>query len=299
MDNATQLPTMSPALKPERPRAERVEILTQVCADELLGAFGLGNGLPPVRHLARLPAERLARQVATYDEIVGASGLAAGGAWALGRMARRAVIEGRENVPTEGPVLLAANHPGLADSIALFANVPRRDLRVMAAQRPLLAALPNTSRYLIPVPEGSSGRLGAVRTAARHLRGGGAVLTFPGGRIEPDPAVLPGALEALERWSESLDLFARLVPGLTVVPAVVSGVLSPTALRNPLTFVRRRRRDREWLAATLQMLTPALRDITTKVAFGRAVRAGEVPDGGIRDAVVGETRRLIERCAPG
>jgi hypothetical protein len=195
-------------------------------------------------------------------------------------------------------VLLAANHPGLADSIALFANVPRRDLRVMAAQRLLLAALPNTSRYLIPVPEGSSGRLGAVRTVARHLRGGGAVLTFPGGRIEPDPAVLPGALEALERWSESLDLFARLVPGLTVVPAVVSGVLSPTALRNPLTFVRRQRRDREWLAATLQMLTPALRDVTTKVAFGRPLRAGEVPDGNIRDAVVGETRRLIERCVP-
>jgi hypothetical protein len=169
----------------------------------------------------------------------------------------------------------------------------------MAAQRPLLAALPNTSRYLIPVPEGQSGRLGAVRTAARHLRAGGAVLTFPGGRIEPDPAVLPGALEALERWSESLDLFARLVPGLTVVPAVVSGVLSPTALRNPLTFVRRQSRDREWLAATLQMLTPALRDVTTEVAFGSAVRAGEVPDGSIREAVVGETRRLIERCAPG
>src|SRR3712207_4747472 len=178
---------MSPAREPKRPRAERVEVLTQVCVDELLGAFGLSNALPPLRRLARPPAERLARQVATYDELVGESGLAAGGAWALARMSRRAVIEGRENVPTEGPVLLAANHPGLADSIALFANVPRRDLRVMAAQRPLLVALPNTSRYLIPVPEGQSGRLGAVRTAARHLREGGAVLTFPGGRIEPDP----------------------------------------------------------------------------------------------------------------
>jgi len=288
---------MDPAHGQEHERPEQVEVLTRVCAGELLEAFGLGDGVRPLRLLARVPAERLARQVATYDEIVGESGLAAGGTWALERMIRGAEVEGRENIPLEGPVLLAANHPGLADSLALFATVPRGDLRVLAARRPILAALPNTSRFLIPVPESLSGRLGAVRTAARHLRRGGAILTFPGGRIEPDPTVLPGAEEALERWSESLDLFARLVPGLTVVPAVVSGVLSPTALRNPLTFVRRQRRDREWLAATLQMLTPALRDVTTSVAFGQPVRAGDVPERIVRGAVLDEARRLIERCA--
>jgi hypothetical protein len=298
LDNISRLPALSPAREPEPGRAEQIEVLTRVCADELLEAFGLGGGIRGLDLLARIPARRLAHQIATYDEIVGRSGLAAGGAWALERMARSAEVEGRENVPTEGPLLLAANHPGLADSIALFSGVPRQDLRVMAAERPLLTALPNTSRYLITVPEGSSGRLGAVRTAARHLKRGGAVLTFPGGRIEPDPAVLPGARDALERWSESLDLFARLVPGLTVVPAVVSGVLSPTALRNPLIFVRRERRDREWLAASLQMLMPALRNVTTRVVFGEPVRAGDT-DGTVREAVLRETRRLIERCAPG
>jgi len=289
---------MGPAHGTEHACPEQIEALTRVCAGELLEAFGLGGGiLTPLELLARVPAERLAHQVATYDEIVGESGLAAGGTWALERMTRSAEVEGLENIPLEGPVLLAANHPGLADSLVLFATVPRGDLRVIAARRPILGALPNTSRFLIPVSESPSGRLGAVRTAARHLRRGGAVLTFPGGRIEPDPTVLPGAEEALERWSESLDLFARLVPGLTVVPAVVSGVLSPTALRNPLTFARRQRRDREWLAATLQMLTPALRDVTTSVAFGRPVRAGDVPERTVREAVLDEARRLIERCA--
>ena len=95
------------------------------------------------------------------------------------------------------------------------------------------------------------------------------------------------------RWSESADLFARLVPDLTVVPAAVSGVLSPTALRNPLIFVRRRPRDQEWLAATLQMLAPALRNVTTRVAFGRPVKAG---GGVVRETVLGEMRHLIERC---
>jgi hypothetical protein len=296
LDNVSQLPTLDPIRGPVPGRSERVEVLTRVCVDELLDAFGLGGvsrGRRPLERISRIPAKRLAGQVATYDEIVGESGLAAGGAWALKRMARRVEVEGRENVPLEGPVLLVANHPGLADSLALFAMVPRRDLRVVAAERPFLKALPNTSRYLFPVAEESTGRLGVVRSAVRHLKRGGTVLTFPGGKIEPDPAVLPGAVEALGRWSESLDLFARLVPNLTVVPAAVSGVLSPTALHNPLIFVRRRARDREWLAATLQMLTPALRNVTTRVAFGRPVHAA---GGAVRETVLDEMRRLIEHC---
>jgi hypothetical protein len=295
LDNVSQLATISPVRTPKLPA--HVDTLTQVCADQLLEAFGLSSGVHSLDLLARIPAERLARQVATYDEVVGEWGLAAGGAWALERMARGLEVEGAEMVPADGPVLLAANHPGLADSLALFASIARRDLRVVAAEKPFLDALPNTSRYLIPVSEESPGRLGAVRTAARHLKHGGALLTFPGGRIEPDPAVLPGAEVALERWSESLDLFARLVPHLTVVPAVVSGVLSTIALRNPLIFIRRHRSDREWLAATLQMLTPALRNVTTRVAFGEPVRATGAADGNVREAVLGETRRLISRCA--
>ena len=298
MDNVSQLPTLDPIREPTPGRSEQIEVLTRVCVDELLDACGLGGvsrGRRPLGLLSRMPAKRLARQVATYDEIVGESGLAAGGAWALGRMARHVEVQGRKNVPPEGPLLLVANHPGLADALALFATVPRRHLRVVAAERPFLAALPNTSQYLIPVSEASpTKRFEAVRIATRHLKRGGAILIFPGGKIEPDPAVLPGAAEALGRWSESLDLFARLVPGLTTVPAVVSGVLSPTALRNPLTFVRRRPRDREWLAATLQMLTPALRNVTTRVAFGQPVHAEDLPDRTVREAVLEEARRLIE-----
>ena len=275
---------------------DALEALTRACSEDLISAFGLGDvrfGRAALEKITNPAARWLARQAATYDEVVGEAGLGAGGAWALRRMARRVEVEGLENVPREGPVLLVSNHPGLADAVALFSAIPREDLRVLAADRPFLAALPNTSQHLITVSEDSRRRSNIIRTVARHLKSCGAVLTFPGGRIEPDPAVLPGAVESLEQWSGSVDLFARLVPGLTVAPVVVSGVLSRAALRNPLIRIRRERSDREWLAATFQMLVPALRNVTTRVEFGIPIRA----EDGVRvsPTVLDETRRLIAR----
>ncbi|MDQ3921750.1 MAG: 1-acyl-sn-glycerol-3-phosphate acyltransferase [Actinomycetota bacterium] len=277
-----------------------IEALTRVCVDDLLSAFGVGSlrrGRRPLELLFRFPAQRLAHQVATYDRIVGELGLGAGGAWMLERMARSAEVEGQKNIPRQGPLLIVANHPGLTDTVVLFAAIPRSDLCVVAAERPFLDVLPNTSQYLLTMSETSSERFRLLRSATRHLRGGGAILTFPAGRIEPDPAVLPGAIEALEHWSASADLFARLVPRLAVVPAVVSGVLSPAALRNPLTFLRRRPEDRQWLAATLQVMVPALRNVTVRVAFGQPVYANA--QGATGQVTLEETQRLIERCGAG
>jgi hypothetical protein len=278
-------------------RAEQIEALTRVCVDDLLGAFGLGGlrrGRRVLESLCRAPAQRVARQIATYDEIVGGSGLGTGGAWALERMVRRVEIEGAARVPPQGSLLLLSNHPGLADAVALFSSIPRPDLRVVAAKWPLLDALPNTSRYLITVAKGSSNRLTVLRAAGRHLTHGGALLSFPAGRMEPDPAVLPGAVEALEHWSTSMELFARLAPDLTVVPVAVSGVFSRVALRNPLIYLRRREEDRWWLASNLQMLVPALRKVTTRVTFGASIRAADAGNA-VRQRVLAEMRRLLVR----
>lgn len=296
LNNASRQPAIHPAMA-ERP--EQVETLTRVCVDDLLFAFGLEelrHARRPLELLVQIPARRLASQAAIYDRIVGDLGLRAGGAWALERMARHVEIEGQENVPPEGPLLLVANHPGLSDTVALFATTPRTDLRVVAAERPFLNALPNTMSYLLTVNEKSPGRLGLVRSATRHLRNGGAVLTFPGGRIEPDPAVLPGAVRALERWSSSAALFARMVPDLAIVPAIVCGVLSSAALHNPLTLLRRQKEDREWLAATFQIMTPGLYNVTVKVSFGRPIHAGDYSERRVGQAVLDQARHMIERC---
>ncbi|MGH3089303.1 MAG: 1-acyl-sn-glycerol-3-phosphate acyltransferase [Rubrobacteraceae bacterium] len=276
---------------------EKTEVLRGICAGELLGAFGMGGvkrGRRVLDGAAGLAVGHLARRAAEYDRIVGEGGLGAGGAWAMERMAREVEVEGVDALPREGPLLIASNHPGISDTVALFSAIPREDLRVVAAKRPFLEALPNTSRHLFTVDEASEYRLGLVREAARHMRGGGALLTFPGGGIEPDPAFMPGASESLAGWSESLDLFARLVPNLALAPVIVSGVFSRRALKNPLIFLRSREQDRRWLAATIQTLAPKLHATTVKVRFGRPVRKPE--EHGVSDAVLQEARRLIRRC---
>ncbi|MES1929216.1 phospholipid/glycerol acyltransferase [Salinisphaera dokdonensis CL-ES53] len=273
--------------------------VADACLADALGAFGLFGARQRIarRFAGRLlatPVERLARRLLIFDGMVAEQGLQRAGAYALGQFTRGVTVQGLSAVPREGPLLVVANHPGLADAAALFAQLPRADLQVLAAPRRLLDALPAVHRRLITVPEAGRGRLSAVRDATRHMRLGGAVLTFPGGRIEPDPAVRPGAVGALARWSGCVDLFARRVPDLTIVPVAVSGVLSSAAMQNPLTRLRRDARDRDWLAATLQMLEAEPPDVAPTVVFGAPIRmADQITSGTARERVLATMRDLF------
>jgi hypothetical protein len=62
----------------------------------------------------------------------------------------------------------------------------------------------------------------------------------------------------LSDWSESIGIFARAVPDLSIVGAVVSHVLVPQATYHPLTRLRRQKKDRESLGATLQLIANTL-----------------------------------------
>jgi putative hemolysin len=287
-------------LSPER--QQQLGALTRVNIDDLLNGFGLANlqrGRPLLARLLQRRAQHFARQVVRYDDLVGTDSLAAGGAWAVQHFVDRLEISGREQVPRTGPALFVANHPGLCDTTALFAAINRPDLRIVAASRPFLHALPNTSRHLLYVDDTPQSRLQTVRAVARHLRAGGAVLTFPGGQIEPDPAVLPGAVEALDRWSSSIEVFARFANDVAIVPTIVSGVLSPRALRHPLTYLRRQPSDRQWLAGLLQTQFRALQHVAVRVAFGHPITSGHVgrTNTTVSDAVKAEARRLIEQVS--
>ena len=284
--------------------AANLDALIRINTDDMLESFGLGE----VRYGRRLleaacywPARRFAHTVLEFDRRVQADGLHAAAAWGVRQFAADVTVLGAENLPADGPVIAVSNHPGITDTLALFASLPRSDLHTVAAVRPFLTSLDNMTKRLIFVDEEAGAHLGVVRSVTHHLRGGGCILTFPAGKIEPDPAVLPGAGRSLEEWSDSIGLFARLAPAAQIVPVLVSGVFSACSLHSPLARMRRSQKDRERFAAMLQVAAPRLYPVQVTVALGSPLHAGDLltraTSAGVKAAVVAEMRQLLA-CSP-
>lgn len=262
---------------------QKLDKLIDLNLDDMINSAGLKHSRvvqPLVRLLLRSVARKFALQVMDFDDAVAEGGLGVGSRGILRQLADRVCIEGVERVPSKGPLLILSNHPGMTDTIALFSVIPRQDLRVLASARPFLKALDVTSRYLISIDQETEQRFDVLRTTAGHLRQGGAILTFPAGKIEPDPTVLPGALDSLDNWNPSMGLFARMVPGLAIVPVIVSGVVARQAVFHPLTHIRRKRADRESFGASLQLimkqLRPSVWPVTVHVRFAPPIYAAEL-----------------------
>jgi hypothetical protein len=60
-----------------------------------------------------------------------------------------------------------------------------------------------------------------------------------------------------------------------VLPVAVSGVISTTAQRHPIARRLADPKEREWAAATLQVLCRHLRDTHTRVAIGTPIPPGQ------------------------
>jgi hypothetical protein len=152
---------------------------------------------------------------------------------------------------------------------------------------------------LILVPEHDVGRMGVLRAGVKHLKLGGALLTFPAGEIEPDPATFGRrkAVDSVLRWSDSFVLFARRVPQTRFIPAIVSNVISPEAQEHLLTLLRRTTHDKQRLAAALQVALPRYQKMVARVAFGPSKLARDCAADSLRSAIVGELRHLIEASA--
>lgn len=268
--------------------------LTSINLDDFFDSLGWPRGRhTPLRWLFWPAARRFARVMVEFDRRVGAEGLAAGSAWLLRKMTGGLRVAGRRHIPAQGPVFILSNHPGMADTIALFAGLAQRpDLRVIALERPFLQAMPSVSRHMIYVPTNEAERMSVTRAGVRHLRQGGALLTFPAGEIEPDPAAFgaAAATASLAQWSESIELFARLAPQTQLIPAIVSHVVSRAALHHPLTHLRPTQREKEKMAAALQVMWPPFQNLAARVAFGPAV----VAQSPVMPRVVAQARQLIE-----
>jgi len=281
--------------------------LTEINLDDLVSSFGWQTrpGLARLLRVVFRPlAAKFARQMLAFDGQVEQSGLMQAAHGTLLEFASGLRIFGRENIPAHGSVLFLSNHPGMVDTLALFVGIGRADLRIIALNRPFLRSLLNTTNHLFFIGDEPSERLSAIRQTTQHLRSAGAVLTFPAGHIEPDADVYPGALEALESWTDSAGAFLRLAPKTQIVPVFVRGVLWKSAVRHPLTLIKKDRVERERLGAALQLLTHILfnaRPLQVTVQFAAPLslaEIGSIDATAIREQVLARMRDLVNNPPP-
>jgi hypothetical protein len=280
-----------------------VATLTRLINNEIIQAMGLptdswlGQRLHPL--LARA-TRRFSGLFVEVDRIVAAQGLPAGARWLLLQLVKGFEIRGAEHIPHEGPLVIASNHPGTVDSVTLAATAQRSDLKIVAGAIPFLENLPNISKYLIYTSyDNAYNRMVVLRESIRHLRQGGALLLFADGHIDPDPSFMTHAEEEITHWSRSLEIFIRRAPQTQVIASIVSGVLDPRYMRHPITWLRKRRPDRQRLAMMMQVIQQMLGkklDLVPRVSFGELLNLQSIggPERALQ-ATIESARRLLKQ----
>ena len=280
--------------------------LTKILLDEFIQALGLRPG-----RLSRAligpffwpPASRFARLGVLFDLYLATGSFPEAARWVL--ESHRVELRLREavKIPSSGPLLVTSNHPGGMDCLALAVGLGRSDLKIVASGLPFLRSLPEVARHLILVSRvGAHARMAALRESIRHLEKGGALLIFPRGKVEPDPAFFPEAELSIENWSPSVRILLDNVPQLRWVMATVSGVVSGKALQHPLARRKRELTERQTLAEFYQIARQVMspRSVHQTISLSLAP-APSVPGGGIdRSApfqmadVISSARRALE-----
>lgn len=269
---------------------DQVAQLRERITDEIFMALGMSkDGFLRRRFgsLFRIPAHRFSAIFASADSAARTEGLQGAGRQLLQNLGVQVQAGGMETLPLEGPLVIASNHPGAYDSAALAACIPRLDLKIIVYEIPFYHALEHISRQMIFVSPNIDERMPAIRSAIEHLRGGGALLQFGTGHIDPDPSVQAGTEETLANWSPSLEIMLRKVPETRLSLAMVSGVLMKRFVRHPLTRLRRRPVDRRRIAEFTQLIwqlaTRKAPDMVTRINFAPPVSTDELQaDGPVR-----------------
>lgn len=239
-------------------QAVSISELRRSILDEIVKAVGLPrskfwrNVFTP---LFWLPADRFSRFGAFFDEAVAKFGFHQAVNRALSFLVDKVEVSGIENIPKSGPLLVVSNHPGTYDGLAITAQIPRDDVKIVASQIPFIQNLKIASRHFIFSTLDTYVRMLVIKNAVEHLKNRGALLIFPSGHIDPEPAFMPHALAELNTWSRSVEIFVRKVPDVTIQVVIVSNVLLQRYMQKPLTRLRSKRINRQRIAEFLQIIS--------------------------------------------
>lgn len=247
--------------------------------------------------LFRKPTGHFGRIIARMEAAIARGGLPDGAREVMGDFSLTSDARGQEAFPREGPVLVVCNHVGAYDSLAIACHIPRQDLTFMVSDVPFLRSLPAARQHYIFVPEDSPGRMAALRAGIEHLSKGGVLLVYAHREVEPDPALLPGAHEAIADWSPSVEIMLRKVPQTRLQLVIASGMLQPRFLNHPLTRLRKQPFHRQKLAETMQILSqmvnPGKDPVAMRVSFGKPLAVSDLPEGRLMPAIIAAGQALL------
>jgi len=292
---------------PAEPLFANADDLTRFIIDEIVIALKQpphGVARRFLGPLLKFPARRFAVLMAEVDRRVALNGIVDAARWLLTQIVAGIDARGTKNIPASGPVIIASNHPGAYDSVALIASIGRDDLRIIASGVPFTRSLIATSPHLIYMNSddpGAPDRMVAIRSGIRHLQEGGALLLYPSGIVDPDPDISSGLEESIGAWSGSLDIFLRRAPQTCVVPAIVSSVLSQHYFNNPLVKIPKtvweKRKLAEMIQVSWQMIRNKPIDLTPRLTFGEGASGASLRDakGRCLPAIIAQAQHTLTR----
>jgi len=284
-----------------------IEALTQINLDDLINALGFQDHPTLIRLTQSLfygVARKFAKQMIDFDSLAGAHGLAEAARLTERLYVREVRVFGADHLP-DSAFLALSNHPGMTDTLALFAALKRDDLKIIALDRPFLLSLPNISKQLFYVTDNPADRVALVRHVSAHLRNGGSILTFPAGHNEPDPDVYDGAVDSLQSWTDSVGVFLRIAPQTPILPIVVRHVVWKRMAHSPIIRIKHTRDERDLLVVALQLLAMVMfniKPVSVIVQIGKPITVkglGTTETQVIHQAVLAEMKRLIENAPEG
>ncbi len=257
-------------------REEQEKLLRSVLVDEItrtLGFKGGGKMKPVIGFLSRRATNRLIEISLDINEEVDKGSLNSAFAKLLHLFSDPPIVRGVEDVPAKGPLLLTCNHPGTVDTAVLLSSVPRPDTKIISGYTPYTDNLVHIRKHLIYSTTDAHQRMSVVRESIRHLKDGGCLLLYPAGALEPDPAIIPGAIDYMKFWHRSVEIFVKRVPDIVVSPIVASHILLPRFYNHFIARMRKQQKDRQRAAEMLQIVSAIInRDknaLTPRVTFGK------------------------------
>lgn len=239
------------------PSPSKPTSLARMILDDVLATLNV-NRVKALRYLITLLGSKTTRWLADllsrWDRQVACSSFVETAREALHLFTTDFELNCVGEIPKAGPLLAVANHPGMYDSIGAVVTVGREDVRLVAARREFFRVLPNISKHLLTIEKDASLRLEAMRHIIQALKEGQAVIIFPSGRLEPEPALMPGAAAAFEQWSESIGIFLSKVPETRLLPILISQTLSPKAWNSWLARLPKAQKRRHQAAMGWQFV---------------------------------------------